>query len=154
MMRKGETCSQEMCTFSQISFFGYFTYFLKLLSKIRRKQFSLLVFGLDESYSDHRSRKVNQGTWNLTLNVAFLSLFPPTVPPIPSFKQKTFFKVSIILKSSSSQKHSVKSVQIRSFSVPYFPEWKLYVNLHIHEIFSQRYCMKWVPGDPLKKMLN
>ena len=24
----------------------------------------------------------------------------------------------------------------------------------MHEIFSQRYCMKWVPGDPQKKMLN
>ena len=27
-------------------------------------------------------------------------------------------------------------------------------NSHMHEIFSQRYCMKWVPGDPLKEMIN
>ena len=28
------------------------------------------------------------------------------------------------------------------------------VNSHMHEIFLQRYCMKWVPGDPLKEMIN
>ena len=27
-------------------------------------------------------------------------------------------------------------------------------NPHMHEIFLQRYCMKWVPGDPLKEMIN
>ena len=27
-------------------------------------------------------------------------------------------------------------------------------NLHMREIFSQRYCMKWVPQGPQKKMLN
>ena len=29
-----------------------------------------------------------------------------------------------------------------------------YLNPHMHEIFLQRYCMKWVPGDPLKEMIN
>ena len=29
-----------------------------------------------------------------------------------------------------------------------------FVNPHMHEIFLQRYCMKWVPGDPLKEMIN
>ena len=28
------------------------------------------------------------------------------------------------------------------------------VNPHMHEIFLQRYCMKWVPRDPLKEMIN
>ena len=28
------------------------------------------------------------------------------------------------------------------------------LNPHMHEIFLQRYCMKWVPGDPLKEMIN
>ena len=28
------------------------------------------------------------------------------------------------------------------------------VNPHMHGIFLQRYCMKWVPGDPLKEMIN
>ena len=28
------------------------------------------------------------------------------------------------------------------------------VNSHMYEIFLQRYCMKWVPGDPLKEMIN
>ena len=28
------------------------------------------------------------------------------------------------------------------------------VNPHMHEIFLQRYCMKWVPGDPLKEIIN
>ena len=28
------------------------------------------------------------------------------------------------------------------------------ITTHIHKIFSQRYCMKWVPGDPQKKMPN
>ena len=27
-------------------------------------------------------------------------------------------------------------------------------NPHMHEIFLQRYCMKWVSGDPLKEMIN
>ena len=27
-------------------------------------------------------------------------------------------------------------------------------NPHMHEIFLQYYCMKWVPGDPLKEMIN
>ena len=27
-------------------------------------------------------------------------------------------------------------------------------NPHMHEIFLQRYCMEWVPGDPLKEMIN
>ena len=27
-------------------------------------------------------------------------------------------------------------------------------NPHMHEVFLQRYCMKWVPGDPLKEMIN
>ena len=31
---------------------------------------------------------------------------------------------------------------------------KFSFNPHMHEIFSQRYCMKWVPGHPQKKMLN
>ena len=30
----------------------------------------------------------------------------------------------------------------------------LLINPHMHEIFLQRYCMKWVPGDPLKEMIN
>ena len=29
-----------------------------------------------------------------------------------------------------------------------------YFNPHMHEIFLQRYCMKWVPGDTLKEMIN
>ena len=29
-----------------------------------------------------------------------------------------------------------------------------YSNPHMHEIFLQRYCMKWVPGVPLKEMIN
>ena len=28
------------------------------------------------------------------------------------------------------------------------------INPHMYEIFLQRYCMKWVPGDPLKEMIN
>ena len=28
------------------------------------------------------------------------------------------------------------------------------VNPHMHEIFLQRYSMKWFPGDPLKEMIN
>ena len=28
------------------------------------------------------------------------------------------------------------------------------VNPHMPEIFLQRYCIKWVPGDPLKEMIN
>ena len=28
------------------------------------------------------------------------------------------------------------------------------INPHMHEIFLQRCCMKWVPGDPLKEMIN
>ena len=28
------------------------------------------------------------------------------------------------------------------------------LNPHMHEIFLQRYCMKWVSGDPLKEMIN
>ena len=28
------------------------------------------------------------------------------------------------------------------------------INPHMHEIFLQRYCLKWVPGDPLKEMIN
>ena len=28
------------------------------------------------------------------------------------------------------------------------------LNPHMHEIFLQRYCMKWVLGDPLKEMIN
>ena len=31
---------------------------------------------------------------------------------------------------------------------------KTFFNPHMHEIFLQRYCMKWVPGDPLKEMIN
>ena len=31
---------------------------------------------------------------------------------------------------------------------------KRFVNPHMHEIFLQRYYMKWVPGDPLKEMIN
>ena len=27
-------------------------------------------------------------------------------------------------------------------------------NPHMHENFLQRYCMKWVPGDPLKEIIN
>ena len=27
-------------------------------------------------------------------------------------------------------------------------------NHHIHEKFLQVYCMKWIPGDPLKEMIN
>ena len=27
-------------------------------------------------------------------------------------------------------------------------------NPHMHEIFLQRYCMKWVPGDQLREMIN
>ena len=27
-------------------------------------------------------------------------------------------------------------------------------NPHMHEIFLKRYCMKWVPEDPLKEMIN
>ena len=30
----------------------------------------------------------------------------------------------------------------------------LTVKPHMHEIFLQRYCMKWVLGDPLKEMIN
>ena len=29
-----------------------------------------------------------------------------------------------------------------------------FFNRHMHEIFLQRYCMKWVPWDPLKEMIN
>ena len=28
------------------------------------------------------------------------------------------------------------------------------INPHMHEIFLQLYCMKWVHGDPQKEMLN
>ena len=28
------------------------------------------------------------------------------------------------------------------------------LNPHMYEIFLQRYCMKWVPGDTLKEMIN
>ena len=28
------------------------------------------------------------------------------------------------------------------------------LNPHVHEIFLQRYSMEWVPGDPLKEMIN
>ena len=24
----------------------------------------------------------------------------------------------------------------------------------MHEIFLQRYCMKWIPGDPQKEIIN
>ena len=30
----------------------------------------------------------------------------------------------------------------------------LNINPHMHEIFLQRYRMKWVSGDPLKEMIN
>ena len=30
----------------------------------------------------------------------------------------------------------------------------LQFNPHMHEMFLQCYCMKWVPGDPLKEMIN
>ena len=30
----------------------------------------------------------------------------------------------------------------------------VFLNPHMHEIILLRYCMKWVPGDPLKEMLN
>ena len=33
-------------------------------------------------------------------------------------------------------------------------EFYVAFNPHMHEIFLQRYCMKWVPGDPLKEMIN
>ena len=28
------------------------------------------------------------------------------------------------------------------------------INPHMHEIFLQLFCMKWVPGNPQKEMLN
>ena len=31
---------------------------------------------------------------------------------------------------------------------------RIYNIPHMHEIFLQRCCMKWVPGDPLKEMIN
>ena len=31
---------------------------------------------------------------------------------------------------------------------------KCIINPHMHEIFLQRYCMKWVPGDTPKEMIN
>ena len=35
------------------------------------------------------------------------------------------------------------------------PDWIQYsFKPHMHEIFLQRYYMKWVPGDPLKEMIN
>ena len=36
----------------------------------------------------------------------------------------------------------------------FFEEYKHVLNPHMHEIFLQRYCMKCVPGDPLKEMIN
>ena len=32
--------------------------------------------------------------------------------------------------------------------------WQNPVNPHVHKIFLQLYCMKWVPGDPQKEILN
>ena len=29
-----------------------------------------------------------------------------------------------------------------------------HLNPHMHKIFLKRYCMEWVPGDPLKEMIN
>ena len=34
------------------------------------------------------------------------------------------------------------------------PRTRKYVNPHVHKIIFQRNCMKWVPGDPQKEMLN
>ena len=28
------------------------------------------------------------------------------------------------------------------------------INPHMHDTFLQRYGMKWLPGDPLKEMIN
>ena len=40
------------------------------------------------------------------------------------------------------------------FIICFSAKCRLSLNPHMHEIFLQRYCMKWVPGDPLKKMIS
>ena len=57
-------------------------------------------------------------------------------------KQYTHFCKKLVYKKPSS---SLFKILIRFI---------IHFNPHMHEIFLQRYCMKWVPGDPLTEMIN
>ena len=41
-----------------------------------------------------------------------------------------------------------------SFKIDYFFRFQFDFNPHMHEIFLQRCCMKWVPGDPQKEIVS
>ena len=51
-----------------------------------------------------------------------------------------------------------KFVSSKQKSIEYFIHFKLFlsnfINPHMHKIFLQVYCMKWISGDPRKEMLN
>ena len=49
---------------------------------------------------------------------------------------------------------SVKKMSLKISPPVYLQVIKIDINPHMHEIFSQRYCMKWLPGNPQKKILN
>ena len=50
--------------------------------------------------------------------------------------------------------HFQKNCRLTNWNVFKNKSYVRYFNPHIHELFSQRYCMKWVPRDSQKKMLN
>ena len=45
----------------------------------------------------------------------------------------------------------VKQINVKNRTYYFYNDQ---IKPHMHEIFLQRYCMKWVPGDPLKEMIN
>ena len=61
--------------------------------------------------------------------------------------KKTFFGFFYLLFDVNTYEifPNLSSVQMKALTI---------LNPHMHEIFLQRYCMKWVPGDPLKEMIN
>ena len=61
--------------------------------------------------------------------------------------KKTFFGFFYLLFDVNKYEifPNLSSVQMKALTI---------LNPHMHDIFLQRYCMRWVPGDPLKEMIN
>ena len=60
-----------------------------------------------------------------------------------------FNAVKVLVNDTSNENSLINSIQSNVKNIKSND-----INPHMHEIFLQRYCMKWVPGNPLKEMIN
>ena len=78
---------------------------------------------------------------------------------INSIKSEKLFKVTSAFKNFELVKRFENTRRFYVDATYLLKCWKykkVYqrFNPHMHETFLQRYCMKWVPEDPLKEVIN